>query len=72
MSEPESLVLRYLRQIDQKVDLLVEDMRDMKIRMSSMEQNMTVVQRRLDRFDDRYDRIERRLELQDTPPGVRE
>ena len=72
MSEPESLVLRYLRQIDQKVDRLVEDMRDMKVRMSSMEQNMTVVQRRLDRFDDRFDRIERRLELQDTPPGVRE
>ncbi|WP_309630114.1 hypothetical protein [Brevundimonas sp.] len=72
MSEPESLVLRYLRQIDQKVDRLVEDMRDMKVRMSSMEQNMTVVQRRLDRFDDRFDRIERRLELQNTPPGVRE
>ena len=72
MSEPENLVLRYLRQIDQKVDRLSEDMRDVKVRMSSMEQNMTVVQRRLDRVDDRLDRIERRLELQDTPPGVRE
>ena len=72
MSEPENLVLRYLPQIDQKVDRLSEDMRDIKVRMSSMEQNMTVVQRRLDRVDDRLDRIERRLELQDTPPGVRE
>ena len=73
MSEgPDNLVLQILRRVDQNVDRLRDDMRDLKIPVSGIEENMVVVQRRLDRFDDRLERIERRFDLIDGPPGVRE
>jgi len=67
---PDNIALQYLRRIDQKVDGLIQDVRDLKVRVSAVEENMVVVQRRLDRVDERLDRIERRLDL--IPPGVRE
>jgi hypothetical protein len=71
--EPENLTLRYLRSIDQKVDRLVEDVRDLKVRMTGVEEGLVGVNRRLDRVEDRLDRIETRLELVDNPyGGVRE
>lgn len=62
---PESLILRYLRQIDQKVDRLSEDVHDLKVRMTAVEENLAGVQRRIDRVEARLDRIERRLDLAD-------
>ena len=62
---PESLILRYLRQIDQKVDRMAEDVHDLKVRMTSVEENLAGVQRRIDRVEARLDRIERRLDLAD-------
>ncbi|OWJ65623.1 hypothetical protein [Inquilinus limosus] len=62
---PESLILRYLRQIDHKVDRLAEDVHDLKVRMTSVEENLAGVQRRIDRVEARLDRIERRLDLAD-------
>jgi len=71
--EPDNLVLRYLRSIDQKVDRLVEDVRDLKVCMTGVEEGLAGVNRRLDRVEDRLDRIETRLELSDHPyGGVRE
>ena len=77
--EPDNLVLQILRRVEArlgsvetKIDRVVEDMRDLKVRMTSTEENTAGVQRRLDRMDDRLDRIERRLELIDGPPGVPE
>ena len=71
--EPENLTLRYLRSIDQKVDRLGDDVRDVKVRMTGVEEGLAGVNRRLDRVEDRLDRIETRLELVDHPyGGVRE
>jgi len=49
---PTNLVLRYLRDIDRKLDRLQVGVNDLKSRVS-----------RLDRFEARLDRIERRLGL---------
>ena len=62
---PESLILRYLRQIDQKVDRVIEELHDLKIRMTAVEENSVGVHRRIDRAEARLDRIERRLNLAD-------
>ncbi len=71
--EPENLVLRYLRGIDQKVDRLLDDVSDLKVRMTGVEEGLAGVNRRLDRLEHRVDRIERRLDLVDHPyGGVRE
>ncbi len=74
---PESLVLRYLRAIDGKIDRIAEEMHDVKLRLTSVEEGLTGVRREithlyeaqtrmqhtLDRHGDRLERIERRLEL---------
>ena len=69
----DNLVLQLLRKLDAKVDRLGEDMNDLKMRMTHVEENLAGVHRRLDRMDQRIDRIERRLELNESPyGGVRE
>ncbi len=70
--EPESIGLQDLRRIDQKVDRVIDDVRDLKVRMTSIEEGLAGVNRRLDRMEWRTDRIERRLDLADHPPGVQE
>ena len=67
--EPDNLVLQMLRRMDAKLDRMSEDIRDLKVRMSSLEENAAVVNRRLDRIEDRLDRIEKRLDLVDSPYG---
>jgi hypothetical protein len=66
---PESLVLQMLRDIAHKQDLMRDDLRDLKSRMSALESfvttNLAVINGRLDRIEARLDRIERRLELTD-------
>ena len=61
--EPDSLVLRYLRRIDEKLDRLVDDVADLKGRMTSVGEGLVGVHRRLDRLELRVDRIEKRLDL---------
>ena len=61
--EPDSLVLRYLRRIDDKLDRLVDDVADPKARMTSVEEGLVGVHRRQDRLELRIDRIEKRLDL---------
>lgn len=61
--EPDSIVLRYLRRIDEKLDVLIADVRDLKIRTTNTEEALAGVNRRLDRLDDRITRIEKRLDL---------
>jgi archaellum component FlaC len=71
--EPDNLVLVMLRKMDAKLDRLSEDMRDVKVRMTHVEEGLAGVNRRLDRIEVRVDRIEARLELVDSPyGGVRE
>lgn len=70
--EPDSLVLRYLRRIDEKLDRAIEDVRDPKVRVAALEENLVRlepsiagVNRRIDRVEERLSRIEKRLDLVD-------
>ncbi len=64
---PDNVVLVYLRRIDEKLDRVVEDVRDLKLRMTNLEEGQAGVHRRLDRIEIRLDRIERRLDLVEPP-----
>lgn len=61
--QPESLILEYLRRLDAGVQLLREDIGDLKRRVTGVEEGLAGVNRRLDRLDGRVERIERRLNL---------
>lgn len=63
--DPENITLVDLRRIDQKIDRLMDDVSDLKIRMTSVEDGLAGVNRRLDRMESRMDRVERRLDLVD-------
>jgi hypothetical protein len=62
---PDSLMLRLLRSMDGKLDRLLDDVQDLKLRMTNAEEGLVGVNRRLDRLELRGDRIERRLGLAD-------
>lgn len=63
--DPENIVLAYLWRIDEKVDRLAEDARDLKLRVTSLVESVVGLQRRMDRFASCLDRIEKRLDLAD-------
>lgn len=67
----ENLVLEHLKHIRGKLDVLTLDMADIKSRVSSLEETQGQVLsmlgglgKRMDRFDDRLSRIEKRLDLE--------
>lgn len=62
-TEPDNLVLVYLRRLDEKMDRVIDDVHDLKVRMTSLEEAVAGINRRMDRFEVRLDRIERRLDL---------
>jgi predicted nucleic acid-binding Zn-ribbon protein len=66
-TDPDSIVLRLLRRMDAKLDRLQDDVADLKVRLTSVEEGLAGVHRRLDRLEARIDRIERRLALVDLP-----
>jgi hypothetical protein len=66
-TEPDSIVLQYLRRFDQKLDRVVDEMLDVKVRLTAVEEGIAGVNRRLDRLEVRVERIERRLDLVDQP-----
>ncbi|ALA16431.1 MULTISPECIES: hypothetical protein [unclassified Chelatococcus] len=67
--EPDNIILRYLRRIDEKVDALREDNREIKQRLGLLEQRYGLLKQqyaslsRIDRIEARLDRIEKRLDL---------
>lgn len=61
--EPDNIVLVYLRRIDEKIDRMSEDPRDLKVQVTHLEEGQAGINRRLDRVEERLDRIERRLDL---------
>ena len=63
--EPENITLVYLRRIDERTSRIADDLQDLKTRMTSVEEGLAGVNRRLDRLETRVDRIDRRLELTD-------
>ena len=73
-------VLDYLREqfarVHTTLGLMRGDLRDLKVRMTSVEDGIAGLHgdfanqsRRLDRIETRLDRIERRLELESAVPG---
>lgn len=74
MTDPENLVLVYLRRMDAKLDTMREDITDLKRRMTTVEiqigsliateqQHYAQTMLRMDAFDARLERIERQLDL---------
>ena len=63
--EPDSLVLAILRRIDMRTERMAEDVHDMKIRLTNVEEGLAGVNRRADRLEDRLEKIEKRLGLID-------
>ena len=63
--EPENIVLVYLRRLDSKMDRVLDDLRDLKVRMTA-EEAIVGLNRRMDRVEGRLDRIEKRLDLVET------
>ena len=71
--EPDHLVLRYLRRMDEKLDNLNNKVGELVVRISAVERELAGskspdtdfagMQARMDGFDRRLDRIENRLEL---------
>ncbi|WP_407520973.1 hypothetical protein [Methylobacterium oryzisoli] len=66
--QPVNLTLVFLRRIDEKVDRLIDDVRELKGRVAAVGENLVGVHRRIDRLELRIDRIERRLDLADAHP----
>lgn len=72
--EPDNIVPVYLRRIDEKLDHVLEDVRDLKVRVTNQEESFAKfelpiagVNRRIDRVEASLDRIERRLDLAEAP-----
>jgi archaellum component FlaC len=64
-SEPDNIVLMMLRKIDQRTERMAEDLHDLKVRVTAVEEGLAGVNRRLDRLEVRMERVEKRLELSD-------
>ena len=67
---PENLVLEHLKRIQATLDGMKFDILDLKVRASATEQHLAQLSMqyaglssRMDRFDERLSRIERRLDL---------
>ena len=63
--EPDNLTLVMLRRIESKLDRVIDDVQDLKVRMTGVEEGLAGVNRRLDRIEVRVERVERRLDLVD-------
>ena len=68
--EHENLTLGFWRRIDENLDRLTDDMRDLKVRMTAVERQLgdihvaiAGVNGRIDKMEVRLERIERRLDL---------
>lgn len=80
--QPDTLVLVYLRRIDARLERMEDDLKDVKRRLTALEESQARMHQdiaairgdyaglplRMDRFDDRLARIERRLDLAETRP----
>ncbi|MDC7786490.1 hypothetical protein PQJ75_17290 [Rhodoplanes sp. TEM] len=62
---PESPMLVPLRRIDERTGRMAQDLHDLKVRVTAIEDGFAGVYRRMDRFEQRLERVERRLEPSD-------
>jgi phage shock protein A len=63
--DPDQVVLILLRRIDERTQRMADDITDLKVRMTAVEEALAGVNRRIDRLEQRIERIERRLDLAD-------
>jgi predicted nucleic acid-binding Zn-ribbon protein len=63
--ETENIVLELLRRVRGSQERSEADLSDLKLRMSAVEIQVSALNSRFDRFDERLTRIERRLDLAD-------
>ncbi|MGB6228914.1 MAG: hypothetical protein WBF53_02155 [Litorimonas sp.] len=70
MSEVTDLVIPMLQRLQAEVsgisrtlDVMKDDLQQLKLRTTNIEENMVGLNRRMDNFEVRLDRIERRLDL---------
>jgi predicted nuclease with TOPRIM domain len=63
--ETENLVLEHLRHMRAAMDVMRDDIREIKTRLGIIEQQYASLSNRIDRIEGRLDRIEKRLELAD-------
>lgn len=61
--DPDSIILVYLRRIDEKLDRVIADVAELKTRVGILEQQYASISNRIDRVESRLDRIEQRLNL---------
>jgi len=70
-TEPDDLILRYLRSIDARLDRAIDDIASLKVRMGAIETafagHVARVNARFDQIEVRLDRIERRLGMIEAP-----
>ena len=71
---PDNLIFEYLRRLDTKLDRVIEDIGDLKIRMTAVEEKIAQVELSIAgstaasiEVEARLDRIERRLDLVELP-----
>ena len=65
MAEPYNIVLEHLRHIPGAIDTVRDDIREIKQRVGSLDNQHANMSNRLDRMDVRIERIERRFDLTD-------
>jgi predicted nucleic acid-binding Zn-ribbon protein len=65
--EPDNLVLQILRRVDAKLDRVIEDVQDRKMRVTGLEERVAHMELSVAGANRRIDRLERRLDLVDTP-----
>lgn len=63
--EADNLILPILRRVDQRTERMSEDIHDMKSRLTNVEEGLAGVNRRVDRLDERLEKIEKHLGLID-------
>ncbi len=56
---PDSVILRFLRRMNARLDRAIDDLAEMKVRMANVEESLAALNRRVDRIELRIDRIER-------------
>ena len=69
-----NLTFEYLRRMDAKLDRILDEVGDLKVHVTAVEERLAQVElsvagvnRRIDRVDARVERIERRLDLVELP-----
>jgi hypothetical protein len=63
--EPDNIVLVYLRRLDEKLDRMAGYIGEMKTSLTNIEALMGQIELRLDRRENRFDRIDKHLDLSD-------